>query len=536
MTDDSIDRQPILLRAYSTPIAPLDEKSSRDRRRGRRINPIGPETISLVLDTETTLDPAMRARLAFYQIRVGDKCDEEGLVYEPREAFPDDVETVMAYAAARGLPTPITFDALREKLFDIYQVGGQIIGFNLPFDLSRIAIGSAPCKATKWNKAYRGGHSLVLWDSEYRPRIQIKHLTPRAALHQFAAPNRGISRSARRRKDKVPVRRGTFIDVRTIAGALLADNFSLERLTEALDTPTRKIGTSAHGEPLTFAYLDYARADVQATWECHVALRDRHATFGLDTPLAMIRSEASIGKAMLDQMGVAVHPNNDPDKLARDFHAYFGGRTEIRIRRTIVPVVLTDFMSMYPTVCTLMGLWRFVIAESVVERDATEEVCDFGCRRDARILARSRPLARTHDFGAGSLRQRFIPGAQLLSGRAARLDRAQLSNLQRRVVVHARRRACSQIPVGQNARHLRGGVIRAGTAATRAQADKALGQDHHRSLSRRSVPRAGRDARARVAARKPIGCRARGIRRSAPDAQDHRQRDELWHLRPDQHA
>ena len=38
--------------------------------------------------------------------------------------------------------------------------------------------------------------------------------------------------------------------------------------------------------------------------------------------------------------------------------AYYGGRAECRIRRVPVPVVSCDFLSMYPTVNTLMGLWQ----------------------------------------------------------------------------------------------------------------------------------------------------------------------------------
>jgi hypothetical protein len=57
--------------------------------------------------------------------------------------------------------------------------------------------------------------------------------------------------------------------------------------------------------------------------------------------------------------------------------SYFGGRAEVHIRRTIVPTLYCDFASMYPTVCTLMGLWRFVIAQGVDEQDATAETQAF---------------------------------------------------------------------------------------------------------------------------------------------------------------
>jgi hypothetical protein len=65
---------------------------------------------------------------------------------------------------------------------------------------------------------------------------------------------------------------------------------------------------------------------------------------------------------------------NDITALA--LAAYFGGRAEVRIRREPRQVILCDFLSMYPTVCTLMGLWSFVIADSVTCRDATKEVRD----------------------------------------------------------------------------------------------------------------------------------------------------------------
>ena len=45
--------------------------------------------------------------------------------------------------------------------------------------------------------------------------------------------------------------------------------------------------------------------------------------------------------------------------------AFFGGRTSAHIRKVAVPVVYTDFLSMYPTVNSLMNLWRFVTARTI---------------------------------------------------------------------------------------------------------------------------------------------------------------------------
>lgn len=367
---------PTLLRAFATPLpdnAAKTPKSAKGKGQKRAVSPVEPADIYLVFDTETTADAAMRCRIGCYRIYRDGSLADERLIYDPREAFRGDTANLLAYAAKRGMAEPITLAAFRRLLRKVYEAGGQIVGFNLPFDLSRIAIDSDTAKPAKWNRKMKGAHSLQLWESRFAPRIQVKHINPRLALMSFSNPNPGKSRSSLERDDKIPADRGTFIDVRTAAAAILSGGYSLERLCETLDTPTRKLGIEEHGEPLTDAYLDYARADVAATWECFAALRARYAGFGLATPLHKINSEAGLGKAMLREMGVAVQGPTDPRKIARDLHTYYGGRAEVHIRRQIVPVILTDFMSMYPTVCTLMGLWRFVIAKDVRERDATEE-------------------------------------------------------------------------------------------------------------------------------------------------------------------
>ena len=45
--------------------------------------------------------------------------------------------------------------------------------------------------------------------------------------------------------------------------------------------------------------------------------------------------------------------------------AFFGGRTSAHIRKVPVPIVYTDFLSMYTTVNSLMDLWRFVTARKI---------------------------------------------------------------------------------------------------------------------------------------------------------------------------
>ena len=88
-------------------------------------------------------------------------------------------------------------------------------------------------------------------------------------------------------------------------------------------------------------------------------------------------SEASIGKAYLRGMGIQSWQKRQPDfpsqMMANIMGSYFGGRAEVRIRRELRQVIHCDFLSMYPTVCTLMNLWPFVRGNGMTWRDSTDE-------------------------------------------------------------------------------------------------------------------------------------------------------------------
>src|SRR6266404_2088810 len=76
----------------------------------------------------------------------------------------------------------------------------------------------------------------------------------------------------------------------------------------------------------------------------------------------------------------------DDATLGNCMQGYYGGRAEVRIRHTPVPVVYTDFTSQYPTANTLLGLWPMLIADRLSLRDATHEVRAFLNRLDLKQL------------------------------------------------------------------------------------------------------------------------------------------------------
>jgi hypothetical protein len=344
----------------------------------------------LIFDVETTTDAAQRFKAGFYQLRNrdlidprgGDGLDEEGLVIDEEVLTPREIRIVKAYAKRRHLPPPMSLARFRSDVLMKRGIacGAVIVTFNGPFDYSRVAIGAGAAHATKYRRKMTNGFSLKYSENPFVPRIQINALNPRAALTELTGTSKhGTSRFRRKRGLTSGAHRGYFVDVKTLASALTSRSHSLESLTKTLDTPTKKLRSESHGQELAFAYLDYARSDVQATWECYQRLAAIYAAYGLDTPVWEIFSEAGIGKATLKAMGVRPWMQAQPsgiDKglLSRIMSSYCGGRTEVHLRRQLTRVMHTDFTSMYPTVCALQNLWRFVIGQGFTKRDATAEV------------------------------------------------------------------------------------------------------------------------------------------------------------------
>src|SRR5439155_23582394 len=91
-------------------------------------------------------------------------------------------------------------------------------------------------------------------------------------------------------------------------------------------------------------------------------------------------SPASLAKGYLKAMGIKKPADKfkvGGSKNEMAMNAYWGGRAEVRIRRTEVPVIHTDFVSNYATVNTLMKNWDVLTAESVSFEDATSEIREF---------------------------------------------------------------------------------------------------------------------------------------------------------------
>jgi len=331
---------------------------------------------ALVFDCETTIDIRQDLNFLwwrFCELKSGKYiCQQEGLVYADLLDAPS-IDLIRAYALSKraqveeGCPENILVQSRTEfvdgEFWQAIQAGAVIVCFNAPFDLSRLAL--------DYREAQRknSGWSMVMWRYEgkpdsFKPKLRIKPKDSRSAFINLAGgdPNNRV------------VYRGRFLDLSVLGWSLRNRHMTLDGFLETFGL-AGKMDHEPTGR-VTKKELSYGRRDVERTVALLNAMKREYDGFpvGLSPERAM--SAASITKAFLDEMGI-----QPPEKkfalpnriLGKCMQAYYGGRSEIRIRHHEVPVVVCDTTSEYPSVAGLLGLWPLLTAANLEVVDCTKE-------------------------------------------------------------------------------------------------------------------------------------------------------------------
>jgi len=331
----------------------------------------------LVFDLETTIDTAQRLLFGFFRLYDNDRLVREGIIAADILDY-DAMKTIAEYAARCRLPIYSREKFVEEVFYpEVYLEGTLCIGFNLPFDLARIAL-HAGCGKTKNRRKFR----IVLTRRLRWHDLRIESLSGRAAFIGFV-PKRPLYRWER------PFFSGRFCDLSTLAGAFSGKRLSLKSAGKAFRAHTRKMNAPEFGTIDRHSLL-YGRQDVRATWALYKALRAeyrRHpfATFENEqnkpeTGLHMGRlfSGASIAKQYLRLLNIAPLLVKQPRflrrYLGRGAAAYFGGRANVGVRKIDVPIRVTDFTSMYPSVVCLQELQKLLVAPKIRAVNVTSEI------------------------------------------------------------------------------------------------------------------------------------------------------------------
>ncbi len=168
--------------------------------------------------------------------------------------------------------------------------------------------------------------------------------------------------------------RERFLDLSVLGWALRNKHMTLEGCLRSFGLE----GKMAH-EPtgrVTERELAYGRRDVERTVALLNAMKSEYDGFPIDLPPERAMSAASITKAFLDKMRVKqpAQKFNLPDQiLGKCMQAYFGGRSEVRVRHQEMPVVVCDTTSEYPSVAVLLNLWPLLTAAELAIEECTTD-------------------------------------------------------------------------------------------------------------------------------------------------------------------
>jgi hypothetical protein len=322
---------------------------------------VEPEThnpnIRMYIDTETTTDSYQNLTFGscLIQKQTSSGVKEEWYLFygDIRE---DKINLIKQYSGEHN----ITVMPVREFVDNVfypyaYQMRCEVIGFNLPFDLSRLAIDYGIARKSK------DAFSLKLSEDKRYPRIRIQSIDQKRSFITFTTPLR------QKRDKKFKLYKGYFVDLKTLTFAITDRSHSLDSACRDFNV-SRKKHTEEHGK-ITAEYVDYNINDVRITAELYKAVLKRYKMFNLNEEPNKLYSPASIGKAYLRKIGVRsffeCNPEFPKEALGYTMSTYYGGRTEVRIRNKAIPVTYLDFTSMYPTVYSLLELDKFLKANKI---------------------------------------------------------------------------------------------------------------------------------------------------------------------------
>jgi hypothetical protein len=335
----------------------------------------------LVFDTETTVDTSQKLNFGCYRrcelVRNKYLCIEEGLFYAD-DLQQTDLKVLERYRRNRKNTADIEWFPSRTALrlmtrssfisrifWPAIRRGDLLVGFNLPFDLSRLAVRTANGRKSSWSLVLSTRKSRKTGNLEAnpeRPRIVVTSMNSKMAF---------IKLGSILHRDEWP-EEGRFLDLRTLGWALRNEAYSLKRACKKFGVEG-KIEHRPTGS-VTPEEIAYCRGDVGATERLLNAMKMEFDRNPIKSHPDRMYLPASIAKAYLDAMRIRqpkTHFKVSHKTLGIAMQSYYGGRAECRIRKTKVPVIHTDFTSQYPTVNALLGNWDVLRASSIHFEDCT---------------------------------------------------------------------------------------------------------------------------------------------------------------------
>jgi hypothetical protein len=344
----------------------VEPKKRRHSKRKRGPIPWRPQPYGqrvLVFDTETTTDHAQRLLFGFFRVYKDDRFVTEGIIAADVLDY-EAMAAIQEYAAKHRVPI-YSRERFVEEVFypEVYGLGTLCVGFNLPFDITRVAV-SAGCGRGEHRRKFK----IVLSKRLKWHDLRIEAASAKAAFIGFV-PKRKLSKSEK------PFFKGRFLDLSSLTRAFTGVSKTLKTASKVFGTHTRKMGLDELGN-VDRRTLTYGRQDVRVTWALYRKLREEYAkhpfaTFANERAkpesglyMGALYSSASIAKQYLRLLGFRPLLERQPDfnrrHLGKGAASYFGGRAEVRVRKRDVFAAVLDYTAMYATIFVLQDLQALV--------------------------------------------------------------------------------------------------------------------------------------------------------------------------------
>src|SRR2546422_2672709 len=231
---------------------------------------ISPSRI-LVFDTETTNDERQALKFGYFEIIHNGQLDFCGIFYNEHLISEKELAIITDYCNTHQVPL-MTRKQFNNEVFypEVYFKRTCCVGFNLPFDISRIALDVGYAR----DKTMLGGFSFKLSTNMEYPRVLVKHISNTMSFIKFS---RSIIKYTNGFK-------GNFVDLRTLGWAVRNKKFTLETACKEFNTKIQK-KKAQHG--ITNAeYIDYCIIDVKSTYSLFGAMFEEYEKYTIDLELS----------------------------------------------------------------------------------------------------------------------------------------------------------------------------------------------------------------------------------------------------------
>jgi hypothetical protein len=212
--------------------------------------------------------------------------------------------------------------------------------------------------------------------TRYLPRVIVKKVGPQKNTFTYSARGNRLLDTF------------YFIDTLQLAKALLGAQTpaSMDALCKLWEFDLPKEKNADHFKPLRRPYVDYAFNDVTRTWFIYQRLEALYLRHGLERHADRILSEAGLGKAYYQALGVrsflsknitdcpeAGHARQMLELCGIAMESMIGARTECGWRHEVIEGQSADFKSQYPTVNSLLRLQDLLICNRLRTVDGDGE-------------------------------------------------------------------------------------------------------------------------------------------------------------------